>query len=208
MLVQWEQVKQRVLHTLLGAGEDALDFSQDVEVRDRQPYRCSWWHLHIVNEFRSSESVHVCVIFNAFMNLSFVVMNNKFRGCVSVNVQVCQQHGGSINRDLVWVWRKHCCVEIRTVKCRIVPALLGLTDSIIFVTQLNFLDWICLLQRACQGCDATHYLSTCSTKTNKRAFSSQTQKHYFYHHPEQETKTRLWSYCVGLCPSVCRAGGQ
>lgn len=33
MLVQWEQVKQRVLHTLLGAGEDALDFSQDVEVQ-------------------------------------------------------------------------------------------------------------------------------------------------------------------------------
>lgn len=32
MLVQWEQVKQRVLHTLLGAGEDALDFSQEVEV--------------------------------------------------------------------------------------------------------------------------------------------------------------------------------
>uniref|UniRef100_A0A8C3GB87 Nuclear pore complex protein Nup93 n=1 Tax=Cyclopterus lumpus TaxID=8103 RepID=A0A8C3GB87_CYCLU len=31
MLVQWEQVKQRVLHTLLGAGEDTLDFSQDVE---------------------------------------------------------------------------------------------------------------------------------------------------------------------------------
>ncbi|KAM9816270.1 nuclear pore complex protein Nup93 isoform X2 [Syngnathus typhle] len=31
MLVQWEQVKQRVLHTLLGAEEDALDFSQDVE---------------------------------------------------------------------------------------------------------------------------------------------------------------------------------
>lgn len=31
-MVQWEQVKQRVLHTLLGAGEDALDFSQDVEV--------------------------------------------------------------------------------------------------------------------------------------------------------------------------------
>uniref|UniRef100_A0A3P9ISS5 Nuclear pore complex protein Nup93 n=2 Tax=Oryzias latipes TaxID=8090 RepID=A0A3P9ISS5_ORYLA len=31
MLVQWEQVKQRVLHTLLGAGEDALDFNQDVE---------------------------------------------------------------------------------------------------------------------------------------------------------------------------------
>ncbi|KAI4825861.1 hypothetical protein KUCAC02_021526 [Chaenocephalus aceratus] len=31
LLVQWEQVKQRVLHTLLGAGEDALDFSQDVE---------------------------------------------------------------------------------------------------------------------------------------------------------------------------------
>lgn len=33
MLVQWEQVKQRVLHTLLGAGEDALDFSQDMEVQ-------------------------------------------------------------------------------------------------------------------------------------------------------------------------------
>ncbi|KAI1890011.1 hypothetical protein AGOR_G00168810 [Albula goreensis] len=31
MLVQWEQLKQRVLHTLLGAGEDALDFTQDVE---------------------------------------------------------------------------------------------------------------------------------------------------------------------------------
>jgi len=36
MLVQWEQVKQRVLHTLLGAGEDALDFSQDVEVQETQ----------------------------------------------------------------------------------------------------------------------------------------------------------------------------
>lgn len=36
MLVQWEQVKQRVLHTLLGAGEDALDFSQDMEVKDSQ----------------------------------------------------------------------------------------------------------------------------------------------------------------------------
>lgn len=36
MLVQWEQVKQRVLHTLLGAGEDALDFSQDVEVWNMQ----------------------------------------------------------------------------------------------------------------------------------------------------------------------------
>jgi len=36
MLVQWEQVKQRVLHTLLGAGEDALDFTQDVEVRPAQ----------------------------------------------------------------------------------------------------------------------------------------------------------------------------
>uniref|UniRef100_A0A674PP45 Nuclear pore complex protein Nup93 n=1 Tax=Takifugu rubripes TaxID=31033 RepID=A0A674PP45_TAKRU len=31
MLVQWEQVKQRVLHTLLGAGEDALDLTQDLE---------------------------------------------------------------------------------------------------------------------------------------------------------------------------------
>lgn len=38
--------------------------------------------------------------FNAFMNLLFVVMNNKFRGCVSVNVQVCQQHGGFINPRL------------------------------------------------------------------------------------------------------------
>lgn len=33
MLVQWEQVKQRVLHTLLGAGEDALDLTQDLEVQ-------------------------------------------------------------------------------------------------------------------------------------------------------------------------------
>lgn len=40
MLVQWEQVKQRVLHTLLGAGEDALDFSQDVEVQDT-PHRAA-----------------------------------------------------------------------------------------------------------------------------------------------------------------------
>ncbi|XP_015224134.1 nuclear pore complex protein Nup93 isoform X3 [Lepisosteus oculatus] len=31
MLVQWEQVKQRVLHTLLAAGEDALDFTQELE---------------------------------------------------------------------------------------------------------------------------------------------------------------------------------
>uniref|UniRef100_A0AAQ5XRE6 Nuclear pore complex protein Nup93 n=1 Tax=Amphiprion ocellaris TaxID=80972 RepID=A0AAQ5XRE6_AMPOC len=43
MLVQWEQVKQRVLHTLLGAGEDALDFSQDVEVQDTR--RRDGWEL-------------------------------------------------------------------------------------------------------------------------------------------------------------------
>uniref|UniRef100_A0AAQ5X4H3 Nuclear pore complex protein Nup93 n=1 Tax=Amphiprion ocellaris TaxID=80972 RepID=A0AAQ5X4H3_AMPOC len=52
MLVQWEQVKQRVLHTLLGAGEDALDFSQDVEVQDTR--RRDGWELkkkiYIFNE--------------------------------------------------------------------------------------------------------------------------------------------------------------
>ncbi|KAM4721844.1 nuclear pore complex protein Nup93 [Rhinophrynus dorsalis] len=31
MLVEWEQVKQRILHTLLASGEDALDFTQDSE---------------------------------------------------------------------------------------------------------------------------------------------------------------------------------
>ncbi|XP_077371741.1 nuclear pore complex protein Nup93 isoform X2 [Festucalex cinctus] len=31
MLVQWEPVKQKVLQTFLGGGEEALDFSQDVE---------------------------------------------------------------------------------------------------------------------------------------------------------------------------------
>uniref|UniRef100_A0A6I8RT72 Nuclear pore complex protein Nup93 n=1 Tax=Xenopus tropicalis TaxID=8364 RepID=A0A6I8RT72_XENTR len=31
MLVEWEQVKQRVLHTLLASGEDALDFTQESE---------------------------------------------------------------------------------------------------------------------------------------------------------------------------------
>ncbi|KAJ7312147.1 hypothetical protein JRQ81_006491 [Phrynocephalus forsythii] len=31
MLVEWEQVKQRILHTLLASGEDALDFSQENE---------------------------------------------------------------------------------------------------------------------------------------------------------------------------------
>lgn len=41
MLVQWEQVKQRVLHTLLGAGEDALDFSQDVEVQEDTQHRAA-----------------------------------------------------------------------------------------------------------------------------------------------------------------------
>lgn len=187
MLVQWEQVKQRVLHTLLGAGEDALDFSQDVEVRDRAvwvltvaPAHCKWCH------------------FNAFMNLLFVVMNNKFRGCSSSVSQVTCRCVNSM-LDLFIVTSFECVgnisVEIRTVKCCIVPASLGLTNSIVFVTRLNFLDWICLLQRA-----AHSHLSTCSTETNKVAFSSPTQKHYFYHHPE--TKTRLWSYCVGLCPSV------
>uniref|UniRef100_A0A8C9G4Q4 Nuclear pore complex protein Nup93 n=1 Tax=Pavo cristatus TaxID=9049 RepID=A0A8C9G4Q4_PAVCR len=32
MLVEWEQVKQRILHTLLASGEDALDFTQENEV--------------------------------------------------------------------------------------------------------------------------------------------------------------------------------
>uniref|UniRef100_A0A665TNK9 Nuclear pore complex protein Nup93 n=1 Tax=Echeneis naucrates TaxID=173247 RepID=A0A665TNK9_ECHNA len=58
MLVQWEQVKQRVLHTLLGAGEDALDFSQDVETYRHQlrPFLIScpvFYHLpqiYIFNE--------------------------------------------------------------------------------------------------------------------------------------------------------------
>ncbi|XP_033613746.1 nuclear pore complex protein Nup93 isoform X1 [Fukomys damarensis] len=31
MLVEWEQVKQRILHTLLASGEDALDFTQEIE---------------------------------------------------------------------------------------------------------------------------------------------------------------------------------
>lgn len=32
MLVEWEQVKQRILHTLLASGEDDLGFSQEAEV--------------------------------------------------------------------------------------------------------------------------------------------------------------------------------
>ena len=32
MLVEWEQVKQRILHTLLASGEEALDFTQESEV--------------------------------------------------------------------------------------------------------------------------------------------------------------------------------
>lgn len=32
MLVEWEQVKQRILHTLLASGDDALDFTQENEV--------------------------------------------------------------------------------------------------------------------------------------------------------------------------------
>ncbi|MGH0132388.1 UNVERIFIED_CONTAM: hypothetical protein FKN15_049214, partial [Acipenser sinensis] len=31
MLVEWEQVKQRILHTLLASGEDAVDFTQEAE---------------------------------------------------------------------------------------------------------------------------------------------------------------------------------
>ncbi|KAG8437674.1 hypothetical protein GDO86_008399 [Hymenochirus boettgeri] len=31
MLVEWEQVKQRILHTLLASGEDSLDFTQESE---------------------------------------------------------------------------------------------------------------------------------------------------------------------------------
>jgi len=31
MLVEWEQVKQRILHTLLASGEDTLDFTQESE---------------------------------------------------------------------------------------------------------------------------------------------------------------------------------
>ncbi|XP_053556246.1 nuclear pore complex protein Nup93 [Bombina bombina] len=31
MLVEWEQVKQKILHTLLATGEDALDFTQETE---------------------------------------------------------------------------------------------------------------------------------------------------------------------------------
>uniref|UniRef100_A0A670YE50 Nuclear pore complex protein Nup93 n=1 Tax=Pseudonaja textilis TaxID=8673 RepID=A0A670YE50_PSETE len=32
MLVEWEQMKQRILHTLLASGEDSLDFTQENEV--------------------------------------------------------------------------------------------------------------------------------------------------------------------------------
>ncbi|KAL7978696.1 hypothetical protein Chor_013185 [Crotalus horridus] len=32
MLVEWEQVKQRILHTLLASGEDTLDFTQETEI--------------------------------------------------------------------------------------------------------------------------------------------------------------------------------
>uniref|UniRef100_A0A8I5ZZ34 Nuclear pore complex protein Nup93 n=1 Tax=Rattus norvegicus TaxID=10116 RepID=A0A8I5ZZ34_RAT len=37
MLVEWEQVKQRILHTLLASGEDALDFTQESEVGSIRP---------------------------------------------------------------------------------------------------------------------------------------------------------------------------
>ncbi|KAG8143928.1 putative Nuclear pore complex protein, partial [Naja naja] len=34
MLVEWEQVKQRILHTLLASGEDTLDFTQENELQE------------------------------------------------------------------------------------------------------------------------------------------------------------------------------
>jgi len=49
MLVEWEQVKQRILHTLLASGEDALDFTQENEVtvflnilHSHTRHVCSW----------------------------------------------------------------------------------------------------------------------------------------------------------------------
>lgn len=44
MLVEWEQVKQRILHTLLASGEDALDFTQENEVFLKFDQHCAWFY--------------------------------------------------------------------------------------------------------------------------------------------------------------------
>ena len=79
MLVQWEQVKQRVLHTLLGAGEDALDFSQDVEVRDAQQragskedtqnLKCIF--TQIICCFRLFETSNITILLNGNADFNF-----------------------------------------------------------------------------------------------------------------------------------------
>lgn len=57
MLVQWEQVKQRVLHTLLGAGEDALDLTQDLEVQNS--LSDAVWYFKICFESNQSLNWHL-----------------------------------------------------------------------------------------------------------------------------------------------------
>uniref|UniRef100_A0A8K9X8E4 Nuclear pore complex protein Nup93 n=1 Tax=Oncorhynchus mykiss TaxID=8022 RepID=A0A8K9X8E4_ONCMY len=57
MLVQWEQVKQRVLHTLLGAGEDALDFSQDIEVSLQISFLYLIYDLHTFRKIHTRQKL-------------------------------------------------------------------------------------------------------------------------------------------------------
>ncbi|XP_042631759.1 nuclear pore complex protein Nup93-like [Cyprinus carpio] len=74
MLVQWEQVKQRVLHTLLGAGEDALDFSQEVE-----PSLCERG-----SEFQ--DAVHWTVMEAAYSRQIYIFNEKIVNGASSANL--------------------------------------------------------------------------------------------------------------------------
>uniref|UniRef100_A0A8C9G1V0 Nuclear pore complex protein Nup93 n=1 Tax=Pavo cristatus TaxID=9049 RepID=A0A8C9G1V0_PAVCR len=79
MLVEWEQVKQRILHTLLASGEDALDFTQENEVTVflNAVHSCA---LHatvtptLLKPLGYSVSVHIFVLLFSYKNYTFVTV--------------------------------------------------------------------------------------------------------------------------------------
>uniref|UniRef100_A0AAZ3NX76 Nuclear pore complex protein Nup93 n=1 Tax=Oncorhynchus tshawytscha TaxID=74940 RepID=A0AAZ3NX76_ONCTS len=74
MLVQWEQVKQRVLHTLLGAGEDALDFSQDIEVSLQISFLYLIYDLHTFRKIHPRQKLILTHMDLVLLPLQWLIM--------------------------------------------------------------------------------------------------------------------------------------
>uniref|UniRef100_A0A803T559 Nuclear pore complex protein Nup93 n=1 Tax=Anolis carolinensis TaxID=28377 RepID=A0A803T559_ANOCA len=90
MLVEWEQVKQRILHTLLASGEDALDFTQESEpsyVSElSQPGRSSLDNIEMAYARISMGSVDLLLA-----NKMDLLLANKIVKLIRIIVVVCLQ---------------------------------------------------------------------------------------------------------------------